>query len=79
MNYDGIKNGFVNVIIVKVFEMVFILVIVLGGVGNMEYFYDVFMEGKADVGLVVSIFYFCEIGIIDLKFYFRDKGVIVWF
>lgn len=58
MDYDGIKVGFVNEVLVMVLDNLFILVIVFGGVGMMEYFYDVFIEGKVDVGLVVSIFYF---------------------
>lgn len=77
MDYDGIKVGFVNEVLVMVLDNLFILVIVFGGVGMMEYFYDVFIEGKVDVGLVVSIFYFQEIEIGDLKGYLKDKGVFV--
>jgi cyclase len=77
MNHDGTKNGFANAITAKVSETVSIPVIASGGAGNMEHFYDVFTEGKADAGLAASIFHFREIGITDLKSYLRDKGVTV--
>lgn len=77
MNHDGTKNGFANGITARVSETVSIPVIASGGAGNMEHFYDVFTEGKADAGLAASIFHFREIGITDLKSYLRDKGVTV--
>ena len=77
MNHDGTKNGFANDITAKVSESVSIPVIASGGAGNMEHFYDVFTEGKADAGLAASIFHFREIGITDLKTYLREQDVTV--
>lgn len=77
MNHDGTKNGFANGITAKVSEAVSIPVIASGGAGNMEHFYDVFTEGKADAGLAASIFHFREIGIGDLKHYLHQQGVTV--
>ena len=77
MDRDGTKIGFNLELTRAIADAVRIPVIASGGAGNMEHFYDVFTEGKADAGLAASIFHFREIGITDLKSYLRDKGVTV--
>lgn len=77
MDHDGTKAGFANAITAKVSESLSIPVIASGGAGNMEHFYDVFTEGKADAGLAASIFHFKEIEIVDLKRYLKRNGVEV--
>lgn len=77
MDHDGTKAGFANQALAMVSDNLSIPVIASGGAGNMEHFYDVFTEGKADAGLAASIFHFEEIEIGDLKGYLRDKGVSV--
>lgn len=77
MDHDGTKAGFANEALAMVSDNLSIPIIASGGAGNMEHFYDVFTEGKADAGLAASIFHFEEIEIGDLKGYLRDKGVAV--
>lgn len=77
MDHDGTKAGFANDITAEVSEKLSIPVIASGGAGNMEHFYDVFTEGKADAGLAASIFHFQEIEIKDLKTYLQGKEIPV--
>lgn len=77
MDHDGTKAGFALEATAKISEMLSIPVIASGGAGNMEHFYDVFTEGKADAGLAASIFHFNEIAIADLKSHLKNKGVVV--
>jgi len=77
MNHDGTKQGFENVMLGKLSEVLSIPIIASGGAGSMEHFYEVFTEGKADAGLAASIFHFKEIEILDLKKYLRTKGIPV--
>lgn len=44
-----------------------IFVVVSGGVGSLDYLVDVIEFGKVDVVLVVSIFYFGEYSIVEIK------------
>lgn len=77
MDHDGTKAGFALEATAKISEMLSIPVIASGGAGNMEHFYDVFTQGKADAGLAASIFHFNEIAIADLKSHLKNKGVVV--
>lgn len=77
MDHDGTKAGFANEALAALSEELSIPIIASGGAGNMEHFYDVFTEGKADAGLAASIFHFREIGIPDLKEYLKEKGIPV--
>ena len=77
MNHDGTKQGFENVMLAKLSDVLGIPIIASGGAGSMEDFYDVFTEGKADAGLAASIFHFKEIEILDLKRYLKKQGVAV--
>ncbi len=75
MNHDGTKQGFENVMLEKLSEVLSIPIIASGGAGSMEHFYEVFAKGKADAGLAASIFHFKEIEILDLKRYLKAKGI----
>ena len=77
MDHDGTKAGFANEATARISENLSIPVIASGGAGNMEHFYDVFTEGKADAGLAASIFHFKEIEIMDLKRHLKDRGVSI--
>ncbi len=77
MDHDGTKAGFANEALAKMSEKLNIPIIASGGAGNMEHFYDVFTNGKADAGLAASIFHFKEIEIIDLKNYLSQRSVPV--
>lgn len=77
MDSDGTKNGFALELTATVSGNARIPVIASGGAGNMEHFYDVFTEGKADAGLAASIFHFREIDVPDLKQYLQSRGIPV--
>jgi imidazole glycerol-phosphate synthase subunit HisF len=75
MDTDGTKKGFANELTAIISGNSNIPIIASGGAGNMEHFYDVFTEGKADAGLAASIFHFKEIGIPELKNYLKNRGL----
>ena len=77
MNHDGTKAGFANEALAELSGKLSIPIIASGGAGNMEHFYEVFTEGKADAGLAASIFHFREIEIPDLKRYLKEQGIPV--
>jgi cyclase len=77
MNHDGVKNGYANEALRRLFESLHIPVIASGGAGCMEHFRDVFVEGCADAALAASVFHFGEIGIKELKDYLRNKKINV--
>ena len=75
MDHDGTKSGFALEALSKIDELLSIPVIASGGAGNIDHFYDAFIEGKASAGLAASIFHFGEIEIPDLKQSLRSKGI----
>ena len=77
MNHDGTKQGFANEALARMSKSVSIPVIASGGAGTMAHYYDTFTEGYADAALAASIFHFKEIGIVDLKEYLKEKGIVV--
>ncbi|GAB6012627.1 imidazole glycerol phosphate synthase subunit HisF [Viscerimonas tarda] len=77
MNHDGVKTGYANEALHRLFESLRIPVIASGGAGSMEHFKDVFESGCADAALAASVFHFGEIGIKDLKNYLRSEGINV--
>ena len=77
MDCDGTKNGYDIELTRTISESVGIPVIASGGAGNMEHFYDVLTEGKADAALAASLFHFRELEILALKGYLKDKGISV--
>jgi cyclase len=77
MDHDGTKNGFANVALSKISELVNIPVIASGGAGTIAHFKEVFIEGKADAALAASIFHFKEIEISVLKSELSDNGIAI--
>ena len=75
MDCDGTKAGYDIELTRTIAENVSIPVIVSGGAGNMEHFYDAFTEGKADAALAASLFHYKELDIMNLKKYLSDKGI----
>ena len=75
MDQDGTKEGFANDITSRISQIASIPVIASGGAGTMEHFADAFTKGKADAALAASIFHFKEIGISELKYYLKNKGI----
>lgn len=67
MDHDGTKNGFANVALAKLNELVNIPIIASGGAGKIAHFTDAFIHGKADAALAASVFHFKEIDIVELK------------
>lgn len=57
MNQDGVCNGYDFEQLKKVCEVCYVLLIVFGGVGIMEYFLEVFCDVDVDGVLVVFVFY----------------------
>lgn len=77
MDYDGTKDGYDIDLTREITETVNIPVIASGGAGNLEHFYRVFTETKADAALAASIFHYGEYSINQVKEYLKDKGVAV--
>lgn len=77
MKHDGVKTGYANEALNRLFESLNIPVIASGGAGEMEHFRDVFKYGNADAALAASVFHFGEIAIKDLKSYLRSEGINV--
>jgi len=77
MNNDGTKDGFANVALAKLSDMLYIPIIASGGAGAIQHFADTFKFGKADAALAASVFHFKEIEICDLKTELKEQGVAV--
>ena len=77
MNNDGTKNGFANVALAKLSQIVNIPIIASGGAGTMQHFADTFIEGYADAALAASVFHYQEIEIPELKQYLKQQNISV--
>lgn len=77
MDCDGTKAGYDLELTRAVAEAVNIPVIASGGAGNLEHFYDVLTDGKADAALAASLFHYKELEIKEVKEYLRGRGVSV--
>ena len=77
MDYDGTKDGYDIDLTREITQAVSIPVIASGGAGNLEHFYRVFTDTKADAALAASIFHYGEYSIKQVKEYLKDKGVPV--
>lgn len=75
MDADGTKDGFDVPLTKAVSELLQIPVIASGGAGQIDHFYDVFTEGKADAGLAASVFHYKELTIQGVKQALKQKGV----
>ena len=77
MNNDGTKNGFANVALAKLSEIVNIPIIASGGAGTMEHFAETFINGKADAALAASVFHYQEIEIPELKQFLKNQNIAI--
>lgn len=77
MDRDGTKDGYDIALTRAVSEAVGVPVIASGGAGEMEHFYEVLTEGKADAVLAASVFHYGQFTVRQLKDYLASKGVAV--
>ncbi len=77
MDCDGTKSGYDMELTKTIAEHVSVPVIASGGAGNVEHFYTMLTEGKADAALAASLFHFKELEIKEVKEYLKGKGVSV--
>ncbi|RRO12306.1 imidazole glycerol phosphate synthase subunit HisF [Flavobacteriaceae bacterium 14752] len=77
MDHDGTKNGFANVALKQLSQMLNIPVIASGGAGKIKHFTDTFTLGEADAALAASVFHFGEIPIPALKQELRNSNIKV--
>lgn len=79
MDADGTKAGFDIELTRAVSEAVNVPVIASGGAGELEHFYKVLVEGKADAVLAASVFHYGKYTIRQVKDYLKNRGVEVRF
>lgn len=77
MDADGTKDGYDIALTRAVSEMVDVPVIASGGAGNLEHFYEVLTDGKADAVLAASVFHYGQFTVREVKEYLRSRGVEV--
>lgn len=77
MDCDGTKAGYDLELTRLAAEAVNVPVIASGGAGNMQDFYDVLTQGKADAALAASLFHFGIVNMRDLKNYLAERGLPV--
>lgn len=77
MDHDGTKQGFSNIELAKLGELISVPVIASGGAGSIQDFIDVFTKGNADAALAASVFHFGEIPINELKKTLNDNNIPV--
>ncbi len=79
MDADGTKDGYDIELNRAVSEAVNVPVIASGGAGELEHFYRVLTEGKADAVLAASVFHYGKYTIRQVKDYLKSRGVEVRF
>ena len=79
MDADGTKDGYDIELTRAVSEAVNVPVIASGGAGEMEHFYKVLTEGKADAVLAASVFHYGKYTIRQVKEYLKSRDVEVRF
>ena len=77
MDCDGTKAGYDIALTRAVAEAVNVPVIASGGAGELEHFYAVLTEGKADAVLAASVFHYGQFTIRQVKEYLKERGVEV--
>lgn len=77
MDADGTKKGFDINLTKAISNITNVPVIASGGCGNLEHFYDVFKDGKADAALAASMFHYGEVTVEEVKKYLKDKDIPV--
>jgi len=77
MDRDGTRSGFDCEMTAAVANAVNIPVIASGGAGDLEHFYDVFTQGRADAALAASIFHYDDTSVSELKKYLNARSIPV--
>ena len=77
METDGTKSGFDLDITRKIVDAVRIPVIMSGGCGSLEHFYDGFVQGGGDAALAATLFHYGELTVPEVKAYLRGRGIPV--
>lgn len=77
MDKDGTKDGYDIELTRAVSTAVNVPVIASGGAGELEHFYQVLTEGKADAVLAASVFHYGQFSVRQVKEYLRSRGVEV--
>jgi cyclase len=77
MDRDGTRSGFDCEMTAAVANAVNIPVIASGGAGDLEHFYDVFTQGRADAALAASIFHYDDTSVTELKKYLHGRHIPV--
>ncbi|MBB6622758.1 imidazole glycerol phosphate synthase subunit HisF [Clostridium gasigenes] len=75
MDADGTKKGFDLELTKTVSNATNVPVIASGGCGNLEHFYDVFKDGKADAALAASLFHYGELTVDEVKRFLNTKNI----
>ena len=79
MDADGTKDGYDISLTRAVSEAVDVPVIASGGAGELDHFYDVLTEGRADAVLAASVFHYGQFTVRQVKDYLKSRGVEVRF
>ena len=79
MDADGTTGGYDIKLTRAVSEAVNVPVIASGGAGELEHFYDVLVDGKADAVLAASVFHYGKFTVRQVKDYLQSRGVEVRF
>ena len=77
MDADGTKDGYALELTKKVVDSVNIPVIMSGGCGSLEDFYNGFAIAGGDAALAATLFHFGELTIPQVKEYLRSRGIEV--
>ncbi|MBQ9274280.1 MAG: imidazole glycerol phosphate synthase subunit HisF [Succinivibrio sp.] len=77
MNQDGMRRGYDLEQLKAVRALCRVPLIASGGAGEMEHFYQGFVEADADACLAASVFHKGLIAIPELKAYLKNKGVVI--
>ena len=77
METDGTKNGYDLDITRKVVDAVQIPVIMSGGCGSLEDFYEGFVKGGGDAALAATLFHYGELTVPQVKEYLKGRGIPV--
>ncbi|MBU3136701.1 imidazole glycerol phosphate synthase cyclase subunit [Clostridium gasigenes] len=75
MDADGTKKGFNLELTKTVSNAINVPVIASGECGNLEHFYDVFKDGKADAALAASLFHYGELTVDEVKRFLNTKNI----
>jgi len=77
METDGTKAGYDLELTRMIVDAVSIPVIMSGGCGSLEHFYEGFTKGGGDAALAATLFHYGELTVPQVKEYLKGRGVPV--